>query len=196
MIDIEALGKMPYGIITNVGLTKFSLSDPDFAKQTTTFNVCAYSCEQEGLTMDVDTVAWWLRQSKEAQQELDPENAPFDIRAALHHVGDLCKNTLVIGQPAYYDLVGLNQISEKIFGEGIFKWSQMVDARNLMIGWQHHTYADVRQIYQREKKRAAVAHGNRGVKHNAGFDSLVQATALANTFQAINPATAQKEKDD
>lgn len=71
MVDLETLGTNPKSVILSIGAVSF---DPDDDREdfSNTFyvNVDPKSCQKFGLTVDVSTVMWWLKQSKEAQETL------------------------------------------------------------------------------------------------------------------------------
>lgn len=68
MLDLETFGKKPGCIIRSVGAVFFDLAGG--TGKEFYMNVDAASCEAIGLVYDPDTVAWWKKQSKEAQDGL------------------------------------------------------------------------------------------------------------------------------
>lgn len=74
MLDLETLGTRPGCVIRSIGALFF---DPDSDALGAEFyvNVDRASCEAAGLYVDLNTEAWWVRQSKAAQDALlvDPQ---------------------------------------------------------------------------------------------------------------------------
>lgn len=76
MLDLETLGTKPGSVITSIGAVKFSPRGyEDYPREeiTDTFyeRVDIESCVALGLTLDVSTVLWWMKQSDEARAELN-----------------------------------------------------------------------------------------------------------------------------
>lgn len=74
MLDLETWGTRPGCAIRSIGAVTFDPNGDDTGNEFYV-NVSDMSCELAGLTMDPNTVAWWERQSKEAQDALlvDPQ---------------------------------------------------------------------------------------------------------------------------
>jgi exodeoxyribonuclease VIII len=73
MIDIETMGVSPDSAILTVGACAFDLAGDDtFDSITDRFSttISIESNEQAGRRIDGSTVAWWLKQSSEAQKAL------------------------------------------------------------------------------------------------------------------------------
>jgi len=82
MIDIETLGTQPGSVILSIGACYFGL--PEGTPEASTFytNISIDSCLKHGLTVMGDTIYWWLKQPKEAQEALfDPR--PLGLAEAL-----------------------------------------------------------------------------------------------------------------
>lgn len=76
MLDLETFGKSSNAVISQIGACYF---DPSGRVGRTFFhNVDARSCQEVGLTLDADTIYWWLSQSKEAQESLLRERIPLN----------------------------------------------------------------------------------------------------------------------
>lgn len=67
MLDIETYGTSPGSVIKSIGAVKFH-DGKIYAKFYKRVDVT--SCIANGLTMDGDTVEWWLQQSDEARKEM------------------------------------------------------------------------------------------------------------------------------
>jgi hypothetical protein len=70
MIDLETLGNTPTSVIASIGVVKFDLKkDVDLSTaEVYTEVVNRESCIKQGLTMDVSTVEWWVKQGESAKR--------------------------------------------------------------------------------------------------------------------------------
>jgi len=75
MVDLETLGNKPGAVIVSIGAVKFGAG----AMEEFYRRIDARSCVQVGLTMDVETVLWWLKQSSEARSELTQNGDPLEV---------------------------------------------------------------------------------------------------------------------
>lgn len=67
MADLETMGTAPGSAIVSIGAVKFGINgitDKFYER------ICLKSCMDAGLTIDPDTIKWWLKQSDEAREEL------------------------------------------------------------------------------------------------------------------------------
>jgi hypothetical protein len=187
MIDIEALGKMPNGIITNIGAVKFDLENtPEYpgsvlmtVAEVEEFyfyrKIDTITMEKKGYKMDVDTVLWWMQQDREAQKELFPASNDEDFEVALHDLGNFTKGCLAIAQPAYYDLVAINQTIP------VMSWKQMIDTGSMIQGWTEVTGKNWINTYRKYKKKEKTNI----IKHHALHDAIMQARCLCFTYQEV-----------
>jgi len=72
MIDIETLGTKPGCAILSIGAVMFG---PDGLGETFYAPVLPQSCSDVGLTIDIGTVTWWMRQSDAARKAAFPDDA-------------------------------------------------------------------------------------------------------------------------
>lgn len=84
MIDIETLGTKPGAAILSIGAVMFSATG---LGETFYTPVSLKSCTDIGLTVDPDTVAWWMQQSEEARQAAFQADAP-PLQTALLRLND------------------------------------------------------------------------------------------------------------
>lgn len=83
MADIETLGTAPGSVILSIGAVKFNARE---VYLDTFYQVIdPKSCTGMGLTMDPDTVMWWMQQSDEARKALfaNPTGAVTLARALV-----------------------------------------------------------------------------------------------------------------
>jgi DNA polymerase III epsilon subunit-like protein len=65
MVDLETLSTQPNAVIVSIGAVKFSF---DIGIQSKfKVNISGKSCHDHGLHLDPNTIEWWQKQSKEAQ---------------------------------------------------------------------------------------------------------------------------------
>lgn len=80
MVDIETLGLDPGAAIISIGAVRF---DRDGLGEEFYRSISLSSCDDAGLTIDVDTLEWWLGQDDEVQGVLsggdDLSRALFDF---------------------------------------------------------------------------------------------------------------------
>lgn len=67
MLDIETLGLEPGMAILSIGAVKFSR---DGLGETFDRSISLTSCQDAGLTIDAETLEWWLEQEKAAREVL------------------------------------------------------------------------------------------------------------------------------
>tara|TARA_Y100001938_G_scaffold145590_1_gene222589 strand:+ start:779 stop:1378 length:600 start_codon:yes stop_codon:yes gene_type:complete len=74
MIDLETLGTKPGSAIVSIGACAWS-QDHDEIGPTFYTNVNAKSCQQAGLTLDAETVLFWMKQNEQARAALTTGSA-------------------------------------------------------------------------------------------------------------------------
>ena len=103
MIDLETLGQRPGSVIASIGAVLFGDGQvhSKFYRR-----IDLKSCTQAGLTVDADTVAWWLRQGDQARAETFGEDEPrTTLAVALQQLSALIgPQTCVWGNGAVFDL--------------------------------------------------------------------------------------------
>jgi DNA polymerase III epsilon subunit-like protein len=67
MVDIETLGLEPGAAIISIGAIRF---DQDVIHETFERSISLESCQETGLTIDANTLEWWLEQDDAAQHVL------------------------------------------------------------------------------------------------------------------------------
>lgn len=87
MIDIETLGMPPDAIPVTIGVAQFQLNDPGTIIEKFQIPVHAGTAQKAGLTMDANTIMWWMEQSQAAQQTLISKEA-VSITQALNKLAD------------------------------------------------------------------------------------------------------------
>lgn len=101
MIDLEALGSGPTSAIVAIGAARF---DCGGIVATLDLAVDAGSALACGMTLDAETLLWWLRQSDAARAQLQRPGVP--LRAALERFAQwLGEDAEVWGNGAAFDNV-------------------------------------------------------------------------------------------
>lgn len=88
MIDLETLGNTPTAVIASVGIVKFDLRKDfefDLAEMYAEV-VDRESCVKAGLTMDVSTVEWWIKQGEKAKRIFDKRGV--NLKTVLLEIRD------------------------------------------------------------------------------------------------------------
>ena len=67
MVDIETLGLDPGASVVSIGAVRF---DPDGTGDRFSASISLTSCEAAGLTIDAETLEWWLTQDDVAKRQL------------------------------------------------------------------------------------------------------------------------------
>lgn len=69
MLDLETMGKRPTSAIASIGAVRF---DPlgDWIGYRFQIHVSLENCQRHGLTLDAETLVWWLDQAEEARTAL------------------------------------------------------------------------------------------------------------------------------
>src|ERR1700752_755293 len=81
LLDIETMGNTSRSAITSIGAVQFDLNTGEIGEKVYT-RVDLQSCLDVGLTMNADTVMWWMKQTDAARMEIAQKNAPL-LSAAL-----------------------------------------------------------------------------------------------------------------
>lgn len=167
MLDLETLGNKPGAVIVAIGAVEFggrNLGDSFYTR------VSAKSCVESGLTMDVDTVLWWMKQSDDARAEL---NKPAEhINAALLAFSGWIeavpiKERVIWGNGSDFDNAILAAAYEKT----------MISLPWLF--WNNRCYRTLKNM------RWEIPCVNGGVKHNALDDAKAQAVHLMAMFPEL-----------
>jgi hypothetical protein len=145
MVDIETLGGLPNGFVAQIAAVWF---DPDRIELGPEFNVHIVP-ENPGQgtdfvagSMDYDTVRWWLRQSKEAQEAVfnpPPDRIHTAVEAITqfvdwfrqHEAASSGEGACSVWAAGNYDLPLLEGLAERAGVEWPIKYGQQRDFRTL-----------------------------------------------------------------
>jgi len=174
MIDLETLATSPDASILTIGAVKFDpfgddLRDPQM--DSFYVRVDLDSCDQLGLATNDDTIAWWGKQSKEAQDEAFNEEGRIHIKDAFDQLYKFCWGAKrVWSHGAAFDIVICEHVFKKL-GKAV-PW-QFWDVRCT------RTLFDIGINPQRPKVTA----------HNALADAYEQALCVQRIYNTLRCST-------
>lgn len=164
MIDLETMGTRPTSAIVSVGVTyfdEFSIHDKFYTAITLT------SCLEAGLTTDQSTVDWWSKQSAEAKQAWQNDQAvplATGLKAMqswmLIHASNNGKLICPWGNGADFDLVLLKSAFNALEAEPPWMY------------YNHHCYRTVKNLMP------VVDFARKGTHHHALDDAVTQTEHL------------------
>ncbi|WP_127471953.1 3'-5' exonuclease [Thiomicrorhabdus aquaedulcis] len=181
MIDIETLGTKPGSVIASIGAVFFNPATGETGAEFEVL-ISVEASKKLGLTTDAATVAWWDKQSKNAQQQLQgslsPELAMDDF---LQFVISHCERDKVKawGNGASFDPVLIEAAFDKcnqryeVSVEAPFKYWNIRDVRTLV---------DLGREIGFDPKRDMPFDG---VPHSALADAKHQAKYVSAIWQAL-----------
>lgn len=165
MIDLETFGTAKTSCITQLAATLFDPRDNFRIYNCFNVPISPESCRDAGLTFDLDTVIWWLNQSKEAQQAVFfTGRQPLTLKAALEEFQKwLPSEAKVWGNGASFDLPIL---------ENGYR------ALKLRTPWKHWNERCYRTFNAQVSKDDPARPAREGVHHNALDDCRYQVAQL------------------
>jgi DNA polymerase III epsilon subunit-like protein len=174
MIDLETLATSPNSAILTIGAVKFDpfgddLKDPTCEKFYV--RVDLDSCDELGLEVNDDTLAWWSQQSKEAQDEAFSSDDRIHIRDAFNQLYKFCWGAKrVRSHGASFDTVICENIFRKL---------------NKAVPWKFWEVRCTRTLFDIgiDPQRPPV------LKHHALEDAWNQAVGVQNVFQKLRGST-------
>ncbi|HBV6503588.1 TPA: 3'-5' exoribonuclease [Escherichia coli] len=178
MIDLETMGKNPDAPIASIGAVFF---DPQTGEMGPEFSK-TIDLETAGGVIELDTIKWWLKQSREAQSAILTDEIPLDD-ALLQFREFIDENSgeffvQVWGNGANFDNVILRRSYER---------------QDIPCPWRHTNDRDVRTIVAMGlvmdfDARNVIAF--EGERHNALHDARYQAKYVSAIWQKLIPNQA------
>lgn len=174
MIDLETLATSPNSTILTIGAVKFDpfgddINSPDMESLYIRVNID--SCDRLGLDVNEDTIEWWSRQSKEAQEEAFSEEGRVDIVDAFNDLYKFCWGAKrVWSHGAGFDLVICENVFRKI-GKAV-PWSF----------WQARCTRTLFDIGLDPQRPPVLAH-------HALQDAWNQAVGVQNVYRTLRSST-------
>jgi hypothetical protein len=174
MIDMETLDVLPTATVLTIGAVKFDpfgddVNDPTCDKFYVKVDVD--SCDRLGCTVSPDTVEWWAKQSKEAQEEAFNPDGRIPIEEAMNQLYKFCWGAKrVWSHGAGFDVVICETLFRKI---------------GKATPWSFWEVRDTRTIFDLgiDPQRPPV------LKHHALEDAWNQAVGVQNVFKTLRSST-------
>ena len=167
MIDLETMSTRPHGAIVSIGAVKF---DPRFnmINRKDTFYI-ELDWEDQGRTIDPDTLEWWGKQSAQARSALDGLD---DLGSALVVLSKwLPKDVKVWGNGSTFDISFLENAYEQL---------------GMKIPWQFWNVRDCRTVLDMyECKRGGFNKKVGPGAHNALSDALYQSQYINKMWTSL-----------
>ncbi len=174
MIDLETLATSPNASVLTIGAIRFDPFNNDIDSPTCEklyLKVDLDSCDELGLEVNDDTIAWWGQQSKEAQDEAFSAEGRIHIREAFDKLYKFCWGAKrVWSHGASFDTVICENIFRKL---------------NKACPWSFWQVRCTRTLFDIgiDPKRPPV------LKHHALEDAWNQAVGVQNVFQRLRSST-------
>jgi DNA polymerase III epsilon subunit-like protein len=179
MIDLETLDVLPTASILTIGAVKFDpfgddVNEPDCDRFYV--KVDLDSCDRYGCTVSQDTVEWWAKQSKEAQDEAFNPEGRIPIESAMDQLYKFCWGAKrVWSHGAGFDVIILEHYFRKV---------------GKAIPWSFWEVRDTRTLFDLgiNPNRPPV------LKHHALEDAWNQAVGVQNVFKTIRTSSSLNGK--
>jgi hypothetical protein len=169
MLDLETFGTKPGAVIRSIGLVQFSPEGGPLGK-TYYANISKDEQIAKGAHLDPNTVAWWERQSKKAEEALHGNIK--SVETVLAEVFNFIKDNklkLVWSQGSNFDSVLLDNLYER-FG--------------YKTPWLYYNTRDTRTIYDLAGFKCKDLP-REGTAHNALDDAIHQAKVIQKCYEII-----------
>lgn len=162
MLDLETLGLEPGCAILSIGAVRFGTDGLGEEFYTV---VDVESCQDAGLSIDADTLDWWLGQDEAAREVL---RGGVELRKALESFSRWFADAEELwANPPAFDCM--------ILGAAY-------DAVEITRPWEYYEQRDARTV---RKLPCAVGVEMDGVEHNALDDATHQAREVAGTLRRL-----------
>lgn len=170
MIDIETLGTKPGSVILSVGAVAFDAETGQFARNSFYRALSPRHCQDVGLTIDAETVAWWIKQSPEAQTAaFSGADHPNSALLGLSEFVQSQVPLRVWAKPPAFDIVLLEAAYHHI---------------GFPIPWNYKTLRDCRTLFDITGTLQPAV----GTLHNALDDAQAQAYGVVAAFAKLKAA--------
>ena len=179
MIDLETLATTPDAAILTIGAVKFDVFGEDQKIpdcESFYVKVDIDSCHELGLVTNDDTIAWWAKQSQEAQDEAFSVDNRIHIREAFDRLYKFCWGSKYVwSNGASFDVV---------ICETVFRRLQKA------IPWNFWEVRDVRTAFDLgiNPNRPPV------LQHHALADAWNQAVGIQNVYRTLRSSTMSDGK--
>lgn len=176
MLDLEWMGKPPSAAITAIAAvaicreTLAVLGDFSIA-------VSLESSMSYGMTVDADTILWWLGQSKEAQAQFIDNSSACDLHGALLQLNSFIDHHIYSDPDAYRPLT-------KVWGYGATADNEVLKFAYAACGIGKPWSFRVDKCFRTRMDDFPNAWVNYGTPHVAADDAMAQALTLIETYKA------------
>ena len=170
MLDLETMGTSPTSAIVAIGAVQFN---PDTGQELTSFHqaVDLQDCIEQGLTVNGDTIMWWLKRSSDARDALSIQVSSLSM-ALRKFKAWIPTNALVWGNGAGFDNVILRNAYL---------------ACNIQCPWKYQNDRDYRTICMFGKRLGISKEKMPGnLAHNALEDARAQKRYLVEVWNALH----------
>lgn len=162
MVDIETLGLDVGSAILSIGAVRFA---PGRVRDTAEWSISLASCQEHGLTIDADTLGWWLDQGPEAQEVLTGgDKLETVLTGFAEWFGDA--DEIWANSPSF-DC----EMLEHAYG-----------VTGLVEPWEFYQERDFRTL---DSLSVAPEMEQEGVEHDALADAVYQARVASETLERI-----------
>jgi len=163
MIDLETLGLKNDAVILSIGAVYFDETGIDL-NNTFYREINIQSCIDLGLTIDGDTISWWMQQSEKARKVFDNKKIKTHINQAIDDLVSFLKRygnqkDLKIWSNGYMDIIWLRSAFQKTIRD--LPWSK--------------NERDFRTFRDTQPKLEDHELPKEATKHNALADAIWQA---------------------
>lgn len=171
MIDIETLGNKPGAAIVSIGAVMF---DPDAGMLDADYycRILPASCTAAGLTIDADTVTWWLSQDAAAREVFAPGDDLLPLPHALAKLAEFIETA--------------NGIDTMVWARGSSFDFPLLAAAYRAVGmpvpWRYYNERDSRTVV---KLTPDLVIERAGTYHNALDDARHQALHLMRALDQL-----------
>ena len=179
MIDLETLATSTDACVLTIGAVRFDPYGKDVdepAMDSFYVKVDIDSCNELGLAVNDDTIAWWAQQDKQAQAEAFEGNDRIHIRDAFDQLYKFCWGAKrVWSNGAAFDIPICETVYKKL---------------NKAIPWSFWQVRDVRTAFDLgiDPKRPPV------LAHHALQDAWNQAVGIQNVYTILRSSTTSEGK--
>lgn len=169
MLDLETLGTKPGSVILSIGACTFGTP----ARRTFHAYLDLDSQVRRGMTIDPDTLMWWLKQSEQARAAQDtPRDQPGNVLPAF---ADWCTSVsggafTIWGHGSNFDL----PLIEELYRRYAVKWP-----------WKYNAVRDTRTVFALVGKKMGDFGTPNVLAHDALQDAVYQAAETSACLELI-----------
>ena len=168
MIDLETMGNGPTAAIVSIGAVSFNSTGATDDGLYIPVNL--QSCVDAGLSIDVDTVQWWMQQSAEARSALD-DSRSIPLKDALTKL-----DFYTTSWPSEIEIWGNGADYDNVILASAYRACKMETPWKF---WQNRCYRTLKNLAPQIKME------RHGTHHNALDDAISQAEHAASIIKHL-----------